>query len=184
MDIEFLESTGFPYIETLKEFGWWNFLTIHRSIYENLVRAFYSNANNTYHKHQLDKKFKTNIGDTNFKITTLVIHNKFGIHLDGEDYASWTQDYVKASQEVTRDDTLTTRISNTNLMDLNTRLLHLICCQMIYPRNGSFSFVTRIDLWLLQCIKAKRRLHLCLLMIESFTGKNRFCPMVWLLMNY
>ena len=103
-------------------------------------------GDNTYHKRKLDKKFKRNIGDTHFEVTILLIHNKFGIPIDGEDYASWTQDYVKASQEVIGDNTITTRITDTSKMDLNTRILHLIFYQMLYPRSGSFSLVTRLDL--------------------------------------
>lgn len=90
LDLTFLESIDFPYIQTFKEFSWWDFLTIHICIYEDAIKAFYSNADNTYHKRKLDKKFKTNIGDSHIEVTLTLIHNRFEIPLDGEDYASWT----------------------------------------------------------------------------------------------
>jgi len=90
----FLESTNFLYVQTFKEFKWWDFLTIHRCTYKDAVRAFYSNADNAYHKRMSNKKFKTNIENSHIEVTLTLIHNRFGIPLDGEDYASWTQDYV------------------------------------------------------------------------------------------
>jgi len=63
-------------------------LTIHRCIYEDVVRAFYSNADNMYHKKKSDKKFKTNIRESLIEVTLTLINNRFGIPLDGEDYAS------------------------------------------------------------------------------------------------
>ena len=149
LDLTFLESIDFLNIQTFKEFGWWDFLTIYRCIYEDAVRVFYLNVDNTYHKRKLDKKFKTNIGDSPIEVTLILIHNHFGILLDGEDYASWTQDYVQASKEVIGDDSITSKITDTTSIDLNTRLFHLICCQIIHLRSGNFSLVTRLDLWLL-----------------------------------
>ena len=86
LDLTFLESIDFPYIQTFKEFGWWDFLTIHRCIYEDVIRAFYSNANNTYHKKKSNKKFKTNIGDSHIEVTLTLIHTHFKIPFEGEDY--------------------------------------------------------------------------------------------------
>ena len=51
---------------------------------------------------------------------------------------------------------------------------------MLVPRNDSFVVVSKMDLWLMQCIMAKQRLNLCILiinqMIESFNGKNKKLP--------
>ena len=40
LDLDFLDSIGFPYITIFKEFGWWNFMKIHRSIYEDVIGLF------------------------------------------------------------------------------------------------------------------------------------------------
>ena len=94
---------------------------IHRCIYEDVVRAFYSSVDNMYHRKKSDKKFKTNIRESLIEVTLTLINNHFGIPLDGEDYASWTQDYVQTSKEVIGDDSLTSKITDTTSMDLNTR---------------------------------------------------------------
>ena len=41
---ELLESINFPYLSTFEEFGWTNYLKMNALVYENLVRAFYSNS--------------------------------------------------------------------------------------------------------------------------------------------
>ena len=180
LDLDFLTSIYFPYITTFEEFGWLNFLKIHRCIYEDVVKAFYSNANDIFHKRKSSERFKTNIGSTSLEVNTILIHNRWGIPLRGENFSSWTQDFVKACQEVYEDDTITTRIKNTTRMSLNTRILHLICCKMLVPRHGSFASISNVDLWLMQCIMAKRRPNLCILlinqMIDSFSRKNRTLP--------
>ena len=61
LDLEFLESTNFLYVATFKEFGWWDFLSIHRSIYKDTVRAFYSNASITFGREKSTERFKINI---------------------------------------------------------------------------------------------------------------------------
>lgn len=129
---------------------------------------------------EVEWKVQADIGTTYFEVSTSLLHNCWGIPLHGENYSSWTQYCVKACQEVFEDDIIETRIKDTTRMNLNTRILHLICCQMLVPRNGSYSSMTKLDLWLMQCIMARKRPNLCILlinqMIESFSGKNRTLP--------
>ena len=58
---------------------------------------------------------------------------------------------------------------------------------MLIPRSGNFLEVTRMDLWLMQCIMAKRKPNLSLLivnhMIDSFRGNKRSLPQGMALSN-
>ena len=78
-----------------------------------------------------------------------MIHNTFGIPLEGENYIEWTKNFVQASNEVMEDDSIETQIMDTSDMSLNTRILHLICCQMLAPHCGNFSTMSRVDLWMM-----------------------------------
>lgn len=146
LDIEFLESIKFPYINTFKTLGWWNFLTIHRVVLEDVIHAFYSNASNLFNARRFEERFKTNIGDTYFEVNTNSIHNTYGIPKGGEEYTAWTQNYVTACQVIFEDDTITTHIVDTTRLSFHNRLFHLIFCQMLVLRNGNFAQVTRLDL--------------------------------------
>jgi len=138
LDKDFLKSIKFLHIQTFKDFGWWKFIFIHRTILEDVVRAFYSNASNLFNAKRSHESFRSSIGPTYLEITTNLIQNVFGIPLRGESYTKWTQNFIQASLEVMEDESIETQITDTGEMSSNTRILHLICCQVLTPRCGIF----------------------------------------------
>jgi len=113
INISSLELINFPYLGILRDFGWWDFISLHKDAYIDVVRVFYSNANNTFNGRKLDIRFRTNACGRSFEVNTSLIHNLFGIPKGGEGYQSWTFNFTEATQVVFEDKTLTRCIDNT-----------------------------------------------------------------------
>ena len=127
-------------------------MTLHANIIVDLVKVFFSNGNNVYNGRKSDKRFKTNIGSTECEVNTNLIHNMFGIPEGGEGYSTWTLNYAVPCRLVFEDNSIMEFISDTTRMSLHNRLLRIICTQVLVPRSGNFSQITKEDLWLMQCI--------------------------------
>ena len=180
LDIAFLESTRFPYLEHFRVFGWLDFILLHRDIYIDAVRMCYSNASNAYHRNNFDDRFKSRVCGKSFEINRSLIHNLFGIPEGGLLYESWSFNVVEATQVVFEDESLTHFIDSTSHLSMMHRLLHLICVHILVPRKGNFSSVTKEDLWLMYNIITRQRVDLCAIivheMIGVFSRKNRSLP--------
>ena len=68
LDLDFLNSIDFSHIGIFKEFGWWNFMKIHRSIYKDVIRALYSNASKTLGKGNLMKGLRLTFGTSTLRL--------------------------------------------------------------------------------------------------------------------
>jgi len=84
-----------------------DFITLRRDVYVDDVRAFYSNASNMFHGHASKIHFKSKFCGKSFEVNTSLILNLFGILEGSLVYQSWQFNFVKATQVIFEDDSVT-----------------------------------------------------------------------------
>ncbi|GLT86607.1 hypothetical protein SLE2022_047370 [Rubroshorea leprosula] len=184
IDINFLETIGFPFLEDFKKWNWIQFLTMERNYYTSLVKVFYFNMDlngsredGSRHivNHTGGNKFNSFVLGKEFEINDRIVKKAIGVRVaNGCKYDASFND-VEACKVVFEDNTLTRACFDINKLSMHRRLLHLIISYIINPRAGKHSGMTREDLWLmfkiitkdppdlahwiLKCIKEIRNKH-------------------------
>lgn len=169
-DEDFLKSIDFPYLDRLKEWGWWDYIQLNCQIMPNIVRVFYFLGDNTKYERgvrmegvTLVNSFVTFVLDKYFYVNANVI-SEFLTNPNcstGEIDRPEDFDFDEACRLIYNDNSLTAFKKNTVDMPIHHKILQLMVCQVFNPRAGGFAFASHDDIfWMYKIIK-NERLNLC-----------------------
>ena len=169
IDFNFLESIQFPYLQTFRNFGWMDFLSLRGPYFENLIRIFYSNIDTIDEAtgKKLMTKFSTSIKLFSFSIDEEVLGDLLEIPVGGVMYTSTHFNALEACKVVFKNPHLTEVDQKPVHLGMHERILHLIVSYNLNARSGRYSEMTLEDIWWMRCIIEGNRPNLLAWMISS-----------------
>ncbi|XVF48040.1 hypothetical protein PTKIN_Ptkin03bG0158500 [Pterospermum kingtungense] len=143
IDLDFLKSIKFPYLKVFDEFGWTNFVSSKKEVYDELIKAFYSNAVKVG-----GDCFRTYIMRKEYVINRGIIVDALGMADDGEVYEAYRKHKTLSfAKVVLRKNNLQKVPTYVTVFNMNERLLHLIVPHIVDPSETSYASIQRRDFW-------------------------------------
>ncbi|XVE53933.1 hypothetical protein DITRI_Ditri03aG0042200 [Diplodiscus trichospermus] len=172
INLDFLNTIGFPYIDTFSNLGWLNYLGLNVAVFENLVRVFYSNATriariggeNCFHMNM----FKIYLMGQEIEVTRKLIANSLDLSDDGiiDDESLHVDDIILA-QKVFNDENLPFAYSQVSRLGMYDCLLHLIVTHILAPFGTQYSTIRKQDYWWTYMIKSEKKTNLAIFIFKD-----------------
>ncbi|KAG4205229.1 hypothetical protein ERO13_A04G090750v2, partial [Gossypium hirsutum] len=140
----------FKYLDQLCDWVWLECLQLRGPCYDNLVRAFYSNAklkhNSTTH---LVQSITSSVMGQEITISVETLSSYLFITNEGDEHhtGSYNTSLTRPNDYVGND------------MDIHDHILHLIFTWIVSPTNKNFSF-RHTDYWMWHCFRTDHPLNL------------------------
>lgn len=185
-DEKFLRSVKFMYLDRLKAWKWWNLIAMSENILVDVVRIFYFHGDAMVYNNdgiatdeKYDDHFRTHLLRDDFKVSENKVKHilGYGIHSGGESEMLVDFDLVRACQVVYDNDQILVFNSDTNMMDLYNRILHLMVSQTIDPRGGNLTTVSQYEIWIMYRIIMDTPSNLCRLIMKKMLDAASWCKL-------
>lgn len=156
------------------------------NILEDVVRVFYflGDARIFYDygvatDEKYDDHFRTHLLRDDFKVSENKVRHILGydVYNGGESEMLVDFDLVKACRVVCNDERIAAFTSETNLMDPDNRILHLMVSQTIHPRGGNFTTVSQEEIRIMYRIIMDTPPNLCGLIIKKMLDAVSWCKL-------
>ena len=145
IDFDFLQTLDFLYTRIFENFGWMNYFHMNLPIYENLVRAFYSNAELLPRPEQSNRfysnKFRTYLMGKEFVVNKELIATTLNLVNDGE--IDPRGDILDLAKLVFNDVSLPFAPIQASEIGMFNRLLHLIVTHVLALFGTKYSSIRK-----------------------------------------
>ena len=158
-----LEMMNFRFMDDLVDWGWWKLIDNTHRVRPNAVRAFYFFGNNIAYDRtggeieggtSSDNFISTVLG-SKFTVNKNIINRQLGFRATGDTHIPTNFNYVEACRVVYRDNDIDAFVDDVKRLDAHTRILHLMVCQCLNLRQGSFTNISKEDMYFMSKIILK-----------------------------